>query len=91
MAPKKGAGNLKKASVRVSHDEEWVLSCTGEAELNRMVEVGALPDRIMARWRPASGEPNPMPHTDKAIVFEDDFWCGLGFPVHSFLRDILEF
>ena len=31
-----------------------------------------------------------MPHTDEAIVFEDYFWCGLGFPVHLFLRDLLE-
>ena len=91
MSPKRGGGNPKKATVGASRDKEWVPSLMGEAELNRMVEVGALPDRIMARWRPASGEPNPMPHTDKAIVFEDDFWCGLGFPVHSFLRDILEF
>ena len=91
MAPKKGAGNLKKASAEVSHDEEWVLSCTGEAELNRLVEAGILSDRVSAGWWPASGEPFPMPHTDEVVVFEDYFWCGLGFPVHPFLRDLLEF
>ena len=32
-----------------------------------------------------------MPHTDEAVVFEDYFWHGLGFPVHPFLRDLLEF
>ena len=73
MAPKKGAGNLKKASIRVNHDEEWVLLRTGEAELKRMVEAGILPGRVTAGWRPASGEPYPMPHTDEAIVFEDYF------------------
>ena len=32
-----------------------------------------------------------MPHTDEVVVFEDYFWHGLGFPVHPFLRDLLEF
>ena len=63
----------------------------GEAELNRLVEAGVLPDRVIAGWRLASGEPFPMPHTDEAVVFEDYFWPGLGFPVHPFLRDLLEF
>ena len=56
-----------------------------------MVTAGVLPDRITVGWRPASGEPFPMPNTDEAIVFEDYFWCGLGFPIHHFLRDLLEF
>ena len=30
-----------------------------------------------------------MPYTD-VVVFEDYFWYGLGFPVHPFLRDLLE-
>ena len=32
-----------------------------------------------------------MSHTDEVVVFEDYFWRGLGFPVHPFLRDLLEF
>ena len=83
--------NPKKASVGDSHDEEWVPSCTREAEVNRLVEAGVLPDCVTAGWRPALGEPFPMPHTDEAMVFEDYFWRELGFPVHSFLRDLLEF
>ena len=62
-----------------------------EAEINRMVEAGILSDQVTARWRPANGEPFPMPHTDEVVVFEDCFWHGLGFPVHPFLRDLLEF
>ena len=73
MAPKKGAGNPKKASTEVSHDEEWVPSCMGEAELNRMVEAGILPDSVNAGWWPAYDEPYPMPHTDEAVVFKDHF------------------
>ena len=56
-----------------------------------MVEAGVLPDRATAGWRPALGESFPMPHTDEVVVFEDYFWSGLGFPVHPFLRDLLEF
>ena len=95
MAPKRGAAKPKKASPKKAdavarRDEEWVPSRTGEAELNRLVEAGVLPDRATAGWRPALGESFPMPHTDEAVVFEDYFWRGLGFPVHPFLRDILE-
>ena len=78
MAPKRGAANpkkasLKKVSVRASRDEEWVPSCTGEVELNRLVDAGVLADRVTAGWRPASGEPFPMPHTDEVVVFKDYF------------------
>ena len=90
MAPKKGAGDPKKASAGVSHDDEWVPSRTGEVELNRMVEAGVLPNRVTAGWRPTLGEPFLMPHTNEVVVFEDYFWRGLGFPIHPFLRDLLE-
>ena len=78
MASKKGAVKPKKAATGASHDEEWVPSKMGEVELNRMVVAGVIPDRITAGWRPASGEPFPMPNTDEAVVFEDYFWRGLG-------------
>ena len=88
--------NLKKASPKkagagASHDEEWASSRTGETELERLVAAGVLPDRVTARWWPASGEPFLMPNTNEVVVFEDYFWRGLGFPVHPFLRDLLEF
>ena len=73
MAPKKGAGNPKKAAAGASRDNEWVPSVMGEAEINRMVEAGVLPDRVTTGWRPASGEPFPMPNTDEVVVFEDYF------------------
>ena len=31
-----------------------------------------------------------MPHTYEVEVFEDYFWRRLGFPIHLFLRDLLE-
>ena len=63
----------KKASTRASRDEEWVPSRMGEAELNRLVEAGVLPNHVTAGWLPALGEPFPMPHIDEAVVFEDYF------------------
>ena len=96
MAPKKSAVNPKKTSPKkagsgASRNKEWTPSRTREAELKRMVTVGVLPERVTDGWRPASGEPFPMPNTDEVVVFEDYFWRGLGFPVHPFLRDLLEF
>ena len=73
MAPKRGGGNPKKAAAGASRDKECVPSHMGETELNEMVEVGVLPDRVIAGWRPADGELYPMPHTDEVVVFEDYF------------------
>ena len=82
---------MKKAATRASHDKEWVPSLMGETELNEMVEVGVLPNRVTVGWCPADGEPYPMPHTDELIIFEDYFWHGLGLLVHPFLWDLLEY
>ena len=84
MAPTKGNAKSKKtrpkkAGTEARRDEEWVSSCTGEAELNGLVEAGVLPDRATAGWLSALGEPFPTPHTDEVVVFKDYFWRGLGF------------
>ena len=71
MNPKKASP--KKARAGASRDKEWVLSRTGEVELERLVEAGVLPNHVTIGWRPASGEPFPMPNTDEAVVFEDYF------------------
>ena len=78
MVPKKGNAKSKKmspkkAGTEARHDEEWVPSRTGEAELNRLVEASVLPDRATARWRLTLGEPFPTPHTNEVVVFEDYF------------------
>jgi len=51
MAPKRRAvnpkkGSPKKAGTRASRDEEWVSSHMGEAELERLVEAGMIPDHV---------------------------------------------
>ena len=71
MNPKKVGP--KKAGAGASRDEEWVPSCMGKAELERLVEAGVLPDRITAGWRPANGEPFLMPNTDEVVVSKDYF------------------
>ena len=71
MNPKRSSP--KKVNAGANRDEEWAPSHTGEMELERLVAVGVLPDRITAGWRPASGEPFPMPNTDEVVVFEDYF------------------
>ena len=75
----------------MSRDKEWVPSLMGETELNEMVAAGVLPDHVTVRWCLADGEPYPMPHTDKLVVFKDYFWRGLGLSVHPFLWDLLEY
>ena len=50
MALKRGVGNPKKAIAGSSHDNEWVPSLMGEAEINRMVEAGVLLDHVTAGW-----------------------------------------
>ena len=44
MNPKKASP--KKAGAGASRDEEWVPSRIGEAELERLVETGVLPDHV---------------------------------------------
>ena len=91
MALKRGGGSAKKAAVGKRHDKEWVPSLMGETELNKMVEAGILPNHVIVGWSPVNGEPYPMPHIDKIVVFEYYFWRGLGLPVHPFLQDLLEY
>ena len=91
MAPKKGAAKPKEvAAAEANIADEWVKSKTGTAEIKKLVAAGVLPDQATAGWRPAVGEFFPTPNTDEAVVFEDYFWRGLGFPVHPFLRNLLE-
>ena len=48
MVLKRGVGNPKKAATGASHNNDWVPSVMGEAEINRMVEAGVLSDRVTA-------------------------------------------
>ena len=50
--------SLKKVGAGASHDKEWVPSCMGEAELERLVEAGVIPNYVTAGWRPAVVSPS---------------------------------
>ena len=73
MALKRGGGNAKKAAIGASHGKEWVPSLMWETEVNEIVEMGVLPDRVTVGWHSTDGEPYLMPHTDELIVFENYF------------------
>ena len=91
MAPKKGGGSPKKVAAGISHDKEWVASIMGETAMNFLVEAGVLTDQATTEWRPAVGEPFPMPNTNELVVFEDFFWPGFGLLAHPFLQDLIEY
>ena len=61
MASKRSHDNLSRASRELNHAEEWVMSVSNEAVLNRLVVDDVLPDRVTAGWRPARGESFPTP------------------------------
>lgn len=75
----------------MSRDKEWVSSIMGKPAINFLVEAGVLPDQAATGWRPAAGQPFPMPNTNELVVFEDFFWHGFGLPAHPFLRDLIEY
>ena len=91
MAPKRNHGGSSRASRELNRVEEWVGSISNEAALNRLVEDGVLPDRVMAGCHPAQGESFLTPCGDKLVVFEDYFYRGFGVPIHSFLHGLIDY
>ena len=91
MAPKRSHGGSSRGSRELNRVEEWVVSISNEAVLNRLVEDGVLPDRVMMRWHPARGESFPTPRGDKLVVFEDYFYRRFGIPIHPFLHGLIDY
>ena len=71
MAPKRNRGGSSRASREPNRAEEWVGSISNEAALNRLVEDGVLPDRVMGGWHLVCGESFPTSCGDELVVFED--------------------
>ena len=86
MAPKRNHGGSSRASCELNRAEEWVESISNEAALNRLVEDGVLPNRVMAGWCSACGESFPTLRGDELVVFEDYFYRGFGISIYPFLR-----
>jgi len=91
MAPKRSRSSLSRASRELNRAEEWVISVSNEAVLNRLVVDSVLPDRVTAGWRPARGESFPTPHDDELVMFEDYFYHRFGVLIHPFLRRLIEY
>ena len=91
MAPKRNHYGSSRVSCELNHAEEWVGSINNEVMLNRLVEDGVLPDRVMVGCRPAHGESFLTPRGDELVVFEDYFYRGFGVPVHPFLRVFIDY
>ena len=71
-------------------DREWAPSETTEARLLDLVVQGVLPEKERAGWRaPDPVETYPMPLDDEAVVFEDYFTRGFGFPISEFVHKLL--
>ena len=64
---------------------------SNEAALNRFIEDGVLPDRVMSGWRPARSDSFSTPHGDELVVFEDYFYRRFGVPIHPFLHGLIDY
>ena len=90
MAPKRSRGGSSRGSRELNRVEEWVVSVSNEAALNRLVEDGVLPNRVMAGWHLAHGESFSSPRGNELVVFEDYFYRGFGVPIHPFLHGLID-
>jgi len=91
MAPKRNHGDVSRGPHELNRTKEWVVFVSNEAALNRLVEDGVLPDRVMAGWHLAHGESFPTPRGDELVVFEDYFYHGFGIPIHLFLHGLIDY
>ena len=61
-----------------------------EEVLAAFAEKGLLPSKEVAHWRaPMPGEVVQQPQADKVVSFLASHECRLGYPVHWFLRGLL--
>ena len=60
-----------------------------ESVLAAFVEKGVLPSKEVTHWRVPVGEAFPQPRASEVISFLAFHKRGLGYPVHGFLRGLL--
>jgi hypothetical protein len=78
---------------------DWGSCSVTRLQLERLATQGYLPDSDLASTRPgltsmneqAHAESHPTPHGDEWVCFVPIILRGLGFPIHPFLRGLLEF
>ena len=78
---------------------DWASCSISRLRLNRLAVQGYLPASDLASTRPgltssdgqALAENHPTPHGEERVCFVPFLLRGLGFPIHPFLRGLLEF
>ena len=63
-------------------------SSVREKDITRLREAGYLAKEI-AHWLPSKGQIVPIPKPNERVVFIPHFICGLGFPLHPFVRGLM--
>ena len=68
---------------------EWRSSTMRESVLKSFVAKGFLPPKEVAHWRVPGREESPQPRPDEVVSFLTFHERGLGYPMHWFLRGLL--
>ena len=63
-------------------------SSVTEEHIERLRSTGYLSGDI-AHWLPNEGQLIPTPRPHERVVFLPHFLCGLGFPLHPFVRGLM--
>ena len=63
-------------------------SSVKKKDIKELREAGYLSKEIVHRL-PAKGQIVPTPEPDERVVFLPHFVCGLGFPLHPFVRGLM--
>ena len=68
---------------------DWRSSTVRESVLKAFAAKGFLPPKEVAHWRAPRREEFPQPQPDEVVSFLTFHEHGLGYPVHWFLRGLL--
>ena len=91
------ASSLRRPHGPVRGD--WGSCAVLRLQLERLARQGCLPDSDLTVTRPGltsingqvHAENYPSPQKDERVCFDSFLLRGLGFPIHPFLRGLLEF
>src|SRR3954470_4523513 len=67
---------------------KWMVSSVMEAQVKKLRKAGYLSKDIPHRL-PEEGQLLPTPRPHERVVFLPHFLCGLGFPLHPFVRGLM--
>ena len=67
---------------------KWMVSSVKEKDITQLRAAGYLAKGIAHRL-PSKGQVIPTPKPTERVVFLPHFVCGLGFPLHPFVRGLM--